>query len=212
MIKVFSSSLTIIIIIILLVSCKEENVAEPDYTGIMKNSEWYGLYQNNGETIKRSYALVINLDSTFSFYADAFTHEGSWSVSGKSILFRFAQGNKNQWSAEITSDTLKKITIPIPANFSFIGTAKKIGPPPGDAIGHVWKQKVSGAANPYSLTLTPLKMNFSKTGSAGLSLEYSSAPYKDKIFRSTPSAQIVVVDGETLWSTVSTYEWGEFEY
>jgi hypothetical protein len=191
--------------ILFFAGCKKEKTT-PDYSDLLKDTEWYGEYTDKGTTDLIGYAIAFNNDSAFKFYTAGQVLTGSWSVdANKTASMRFATGAQNKWTASIGSgDTvLTNISIPAPDNFSFTTNAKKIGDPPSDVIGHTWGGvSGSGGGGASKLTLT-------NTGVAGGGT-YTEAPYKNKIFKTSP--YLFVVDGKMVWQYYNPNNKIKFSY
>jgi len=200
--------------IFILQACKKENSIDPlllltqKNTAALKNTEWYGLYRNKGEETYgnnsgyRGYAIAFGADSAFTFYSSGFTLVGFWSVNGDTARFSFATGAQNQWKAVIKGDSVfTDFTQPLPANFSFNKTMKKIPNPPADVIGHTWIEN--------SMSLTPFRLVFTdKSAGVGyptpFQVNYSSPPVKNRIFNTTDKglrySVLMIVDYKITWT------------
>lgn len=213
------------LIFVSLIACKKENSVNPlqalteKNTAALRNTEWYGLYLNKGENAYgntsgyRGYAIAFSADSNFTFYSAGFTLKGHWSVTGDTTRFRFATGAQNKWSAVLQGDSLfTKIVQPLPDNFSFDRTFKKIPDPPADVIGHIWKENTM-AANPYQLVFLD---NAAGVGyPRPVPIDYNKPPVKNKIFNTTDKINfsfLLIVDGKTAWTFDQTAYNFQYKY
>jgi hypothetical protein len=197
---------------IFLSACKKEKNTAPDYTEQLKNTQWFGQYRNKTESFNRGYAIVINADASFTFYSATVTIYGKWSVTGKTIRFKFDSGAQNEWTADIDNTTFTNLSIPSPDNFSFFNNAAKItGTTPAGYAGHTW----TGVGTP----LSQLKLYTNGMILDGGIGSYAAPAFTDKIFRVTEAGAdvIVFVNGETAWVSLLNkatviHTWREYKY
>jgi hypothetical protein len=202
------------VMLIFMLACKKEKSIDPllalteKNTAALKNTEWYGLYRNKGEASYgnnsgyRGYAIAFGADSAFVFYSAGFALQGYWSVNGDTARLRFATGAQNRWSAVLQGDSLFTNFIqPMPDNFSFDRSAKKIPAPPADVIGHTWKENTM-SANAAQLVFT------NNSAGAGyprpVQFSYNKPTVKNKIFNTTDQifnfSFLIIVDGKTAFT------------
>jgi hypothetical protein len=177
--------------LIFLQSCKKEKNTPPDFAAALKKTEWFGQLKNKNEPFTRGYAIALYGDGGFTFFTASTTFPGKWTVTGNKINLKFDVGALNEWTGEISSDTLITFNTPYPNNFSFEGTAKKItGIAPDNYIGHVWK---GTDLPPSQLILETAWLTLD--GTFGY---YFLPSFSNKIFRTstTTSDILVVIDGQ----------------
>lgn len=193
--------------ILFFTGCKKSS-DKTDYSGLIKNTEWYGEYTDKGTNDLIGYAIAFNSDSAFKFYTTTNGFTGYWSIdANKTVSMRFATGAQNKWNGTIgNGDTvLTNLSTPVPDNFSFTNSAKKIGDPPTDVIGHIWSgPRTSGGA-------ATAKLIFTNTGAIG---PYAEIPYKNKIFKTLDftTPYLFVVDGKTVWQYYNPNNKIKFSY
>jgi hypothetical protein len=75
--KVFIT--TVLLSLIFFTACKKEKIT-PEYSNLLKDTEWYGEYTDKGTSNLICYAIAINNDSNFKFYTASNGFTGYWSV------------------------------------------------------------------------------------------------------------------------------------
>lgn len=111
-------------------SCKKDtnNNTTPDFNETLKNTVWGGKYYDlTNAALQRVYSIRLDPDKSFNWiaYDPSTLLKGTWNVIGKTIIFKFSTGAKNEWSGQIDGDNLINITDPVPAGFVFISCKKQ---------------------------------------------------------------------------------------